>query len=81
MTSVLLIWPMCYTIHLMLEVNFSISLVRDNAALLALLAPVITMAVSLLWNATWKPTLFDHTERFLDRCCVCVQTRESAEAV
>jgi hypothetical protein len=72
MTSVLLIWPMCYAIHLTLEANFSISLVHDNAALLALLAPVITMAVSLLWNATWKITLFDIT-RTLCRQVLCVR--------
>jgi hypothetical protein len=32
LTSVLLIWPRCYTIHLMLKANFSISLVHDITA-------------------------------------------------
>lgn len=80
LTSVLLIWPTCYVVHLMLEANFSLALVHDNAALLVLVIPVITFAVSFLWNSTWKIVLFDFIEHFLDSFCACLPARSSGEA-
>jgi hypothetical protein len=80
LTSVVLIWPMCYVVHLMLEANFSLALVRDNAALLVLVLPVITFAVAFLWNSTWKIVLFGSIENCLDRFCTCLQARSADEA-
>jgi hypothetical protein len=79
LTSVLLIWPTCYVVHLMLEANFSLALVHDNAALLVLVIPVITFAVSFLWNSTWKIVLFEAIERFIDSVCTCLPARGSGE--
>jgi hypothetical protein len=80
LTSVVLIWPMCYVVHLMLEANFSLALVRDNAALLVLVLPVITFAVAFLWNSTWKIVLFGSIENCLDRFCTCLPARSADEA-
>jgi hypothetical protein len=79
MTSILLIWPVCYAIYLLLEINFSPSLVRDNAALLSVVVPAITASVAALWNATWKVTLFDITDRCADRVCWCLPSRNADE--
>jgi hypothetical protein len=44
MVAVLLIWPVCYVVHLVLEINFGLQLVRDNAALLTLVVPHVVFA-------------------------------------
>jgi len=80
MTSILLIWPVCYAIYLLLEINFSPSLVRDNAALLSVVVPGITTSVAALWNATWKVTLFDVADRCADRLCWCLPSRNAFNA-
>jgi hypothetical protein len=75
MTSILLIWPVCYAIYLLLEINFSLSLVHDNAGLLSVVVPAITASVAALWNATWKVTLFDLADWCADRVCWCLPSR------
>ena len=67
MSAVLLTWPACYVVHLLLEVNFGLQIVRDNAALLALVVPNVALAVGLLWDASWKSAVFIAAERALDR--------------
>jgi hypothetical protein len=67
MTAVLLTWPTCYVVHLMLELNFGLQLVRDNTALLTLVVPHIALALALLWDTSWKSAYFVAVERVLDR--------------
>ena len=48
MSAVLLTWPACYLVHLLLEVNFGLQLVHDNAALLTLVVPHIALTLAML---------------------------------
>lgn len=79
MTAILLIWPMGYTVQLMLEINFNVLLVQDNAIVLVLIIPLLTFLLSLLWNSTWKLVLFDRFESFLDTVCSCLHSRRCRE--
>ena len=62
----LLVWPMCYFVHLLLEINFGPQLVHDNASLLVLVVQHITFAVALLWDTSWKSQAFAKTEAVFD---------------
>jgi hypothetical protein len=83
-SSVVLIWPACYIVHLLLEINFSLTLVRNNASLLVIAVPVLTWAVSFLWNNTWKLYVVTSLDTGIDRlwncltrmCCCQKQQRE-----
>jgi hypothetical protein len=66
-SGILLTWPMCYMVHLLLLANFGLDLVGDNAALMVLAIPVITFQGALLWNNTGKPSVFENTEKCLKR--------------
>ena len=66
-SAILLTWPMCYMVHLLLQANFGQDLVGDNAALMVLAIPVITFQGALLWNDTCKPYVFEHTEMCIKR--------------
>jgi hypothetical protein len=70
--SVLLTWPVCYVVHLVLEINFGLQLVRDNAALLTLVVPHVVFALALLWDTSWKSRVFLVVESFIDRA-LCAQ--------
>ena len=72
-SSVVLIWPACYIVHLVLEVNFNVSLVHENAALLVVVVPVITWAVASLWNNTWKLAIVYTMDKMIDRLIACVK--------
>jgi hypothetical protein len=63
----LLTWPACYVVHLLLELNFGLQLVRDNAALLTLAVPHVALAVGMLWDASWKTGVFVSVEGALQR--------------
>ena len=67
MSAVLFTWPVCYVVHLLLEMNFGLSIVRDNTALLTLVVPHVSFALALLWDSSCKPTAFAAVERLLDR--------------
>lgn len=75
LSAVVLIWPICYIVHLILEINFSLAVVHDNAALLVLTVPVITWGTALLWNNTWKVRVFNVTEMLVDKILLCLQSR------
>ena len=67
LSSVVLIWPVCYIVHIVLELNFSVALVHENAALLVIVVPVITWAVASLWNNTWKISIVHTMDKAIDR--------------
>jgi hypothetical protein len=67
MSAVLFTWPVCYVVHLLLEMNFGLSIVRDNTALLTLVVPHVSFALALLWDSSCKPTAFAAVERLFDR--------------
>ena len=66
MSTVLLTWPVCYVVHLLLEANFGLQLVRDNAALLTLAVPHIVLAIAMLWDTSWKMRVFVVVEGLLN---------------
>ena len=66
MAAVLLTWPVCYVVHLILEANFGFQLVGENAALLTLVVPNIAFAVALLWDTSWKAKAFLFVESLVD---------------
>ena len=57
--------------HIVLELNFNVSLVHENAALLVIIVPVITWAVASLWNNTWKLSLVSSMDKAIDRLMAC----------
>ena len=67
MSAVLLTWPACYLVHLLLEVNFGLQLVHDNAALLTLVVPHIAVTLAMLWDTSWKQHAFVSVDSWLDR--------------
>jgi hypothetical protein len=67
MSAVLLTWPTCYLVHLLLEVNFGLQLVHDNAALLTLVVPHIVLTLAMLWDTSWKQQAFVTVDSWLDR--------------
>jgi hypothetical protein len=81
-TSVVLIWPACYIVHIVLELNFNVSLVHENASLLVIIVPVITWAVASLWNNTWKLSVVNSMDKTIDRlvaCCIRKQVQLQEE--
>jgi hypothetical protein len=75
--AVVLIWPACYIVHLVLELNFNVSLVHENAALLVVVVPVVTWAVASLWNNTWKLSMVNTMHKIIDRLTACGDSRVS----
>jgi hypothetical protein len=71
-TALVFIWPMCYIVHLILELNFNVALVHENSALLVIIVPVITWGVASLWNNTWKLTIVNCLDKTLDRVSACL---------
>jgi len=76
MSAVVFIWPMCYVVQILLEVNFSESLVHENAAMLVLIVPCITWGVGLLWNSTWKCHVVDRLLRVLYIFFACFDKKQ-----
>jgi hypothetical protein len=52
---------------LLLEVNFGLQLVHDNAALLTLVVPHIVLTLAMLWDTSWKQQAFVTVDSWLDR--------------
>lgn len=75
-SSVVFIWPACYIVHVVLELNFSVKLVYENAALLVLVVPVITFSFASLWNNTWKIYIVCAMDKTIDRVFQCRHRRE-----
>lgn len=81
-SSVLFIWPACYILHIILEINFSLTLVHENATLLVVLVPVITFMLSWLWNHTWKIPIVSAIEKGVDRAYVsCTRPKHDEQVI
>ena len=81
-TSIVLIWPACYIVHIVLELNFNVTLVHENAALLVVAVPIITWSVASLWTNTWKLYIVSKMDKAIDRlivCCTRKQTQQENE--
>ena len=76
MSTVVFIWPMCYVVHILLEMNFSESQVHENASILVLIVPCITWGVGLLWNSTWKCHVVDRLLRVLYIFFACFDKKQ-----
>ena len=70
-TSIVLIWPACYIVHIVLELNFNVALVHENAALLVVTVPIITWSVASLWTNTWKLYIVSKMDKAIDRIIEC----------
>jgi hypothetical protein len=70
-TTVVLVWPACYIVHIMLELNFNVSLVHENSALLVVIVPIVTWAVASLWNNTWKLSIVNRIDKAIDELIAC----------
>lgn len=72
LTAVVIVWLVCYAVHLLLEINFGLQMVHDNAALLVLLVPIITWALAVLWNTGFKFRMYLRIEPYVDSAlCRC----------
>ena len=74
LSSVLFVWPTCYAIELLLELNFSTDLAHDYAMLLVFVVPHVALAVAFLWEETGKKRAFAVCEHalavFVERCAL-----------
>jgi hypothetical protein len=70
-TTVVLIWPACYIVHIVLELNFNVSLVHENSALLVVIVPIVSWAVASLWNNTWKLSIVNRMDKTIDDLIAC----------
>jgi len=69
LSAVLFVWPTCYAVELMLELNFSTVLAHDHAMLLVFVVPHIALGLAFLWEETGKKRAFAVCENLL---CVVV---------
>jgi hypothetical protein len=77
-TTVVLIWPACYIVHIVLELNFNVTLVHENSALLVVIVPIISWAVASLWNNTWKLSIVNRMDKTIDNLIACC-TRKAVQ--
>ena len=63
---VVFVWPCCYIISLLLEINFSQQTMHENAALLLFVTPNLVFLLAFGWNAKLKPKVFDAVDATLD---------------
>ena len=66
MSVVVFVWPCCYVISLLLEINFSQQTMHENAALLLFVTPNLVFLLAFGWNAKLKPKVFDAVDATLD---------------
>ena len=71
LSSILFLWPTCYVVELLLEVNFSTALAHEHAMLLVFAVPHIALGVSFVWEETGKQRMYTACEAMLD----ALQTR------
>jgi len=65
--ALIIIWPACYIVEMLLELNFSRSLASKHSMLLVFLMPHIALFFSYLWIKTIKLPLFFNLEIILDK--------------
>lgn len=66
LSAVLFLWPTCYVIELLLELNFSAELAHDYAMLLVFVVPHVALGAAFVWDETGKRKAFAAAERGLD---------------
>ena len=80
LSVVAFIWPLCYIISLMLQINTSRSMVQDNAALLLFVTPSLAFVLAYIWNAKMKPKVFYFVETVLQTCWARMKRSSETEA-
>ena len=68
LSAILFLWPTCYVVELLLEVNFSTTLAHEHAMLLVFAVPHIALGVSFVWEEVGKRRLYTACEAFLEFC-------------
>jgi len=53
-SAVLFLWPLCYVLTLLMQINLSTVLIQDNISLIVFIMPVAALCVAYLWNQTLK---------------------------
>jgi hypothetical protein len=66
LSAVLFLWPTCYVIELLLELNFSAELAHDYAMLLVFVVPHVALGAAFVWDETGKRKAFAAAERALE---------------
>ncbi|NBX19075.1 MAG: hypothetical protein EBR09_17155, partial [Proteobacteria bacterium] len=66
LSAALFLWPTCYVIELLLELNFSAELAHDYAMLLVFVVPHAALGAAFVWDETGKRRAFAGAERGLD---------------
>lgn len=66
LSAALFLWPTCYVIELLLELNFSAELAHDYAMLLVFVVPHVALGAAFVWDETGKRKAFAAAERGLD---------------
>ena len=64
-SSILFLWPTCYVVELLLEVNFSTALAHEHAMLLVFAVPHLALGVAFVWEETGKKRAYTACESML----------------
>lgn len=64
--ALIILWPACYIVEMLLELNFSRSLASNHSMLLVFLMPHVALFFGYLWIKTIKLKLFFRLEIMLD---------------
>ena len=65
LSSILFVWPTCYVVELLLEMNFSTALAHEHAMLLVFVVPHISLGVAFVWEETGKKRAYAACEAAL----------------
>ena len=66
-SAVVFLWPLCYVLTLLMQINFSAELIQENISLIVFIMPVAALCVAYLWNQTLKIRCFQVAEQQLGR--------------
>lgn len=66
-SAVVFLWPLCYVLTLLMQINFSAALIHENISLIVFIMPVAALCVAYLWNQTLKMRCFQIAEQQLAR--------------
>lgn len=78
LSVVAFVWPLCYVISLVLQINTSGSMVRDNAALLLFVTPSLAFVLAYIWNAKMKPKVFTFVEAMVETCWARIKANNNS---
>lgn len=71
LSAILFVWPACYVVQLLLEINFSLALAQEHAMLLVFVVPHVALGFAFVWEETGKRRAFAAGER----ACAALEAR------